>query len=64
MLHTVKAFGIVNKAEGDVFLESPDFLMIQRMLAIGTLVSLPFLNPVEHLEVPDSCTVEAWFGEF
>ena len=30
--HTVKGFGVVNKPEVDVFLNSPDFSMIQRML--------------------------------
>ena len=34
VIHTVKGFGIVNKAEIDVFLESLAFLMIQQMLAI------------------------------
>ena len=34
MIHTVKGFGIVNKAEIDVFLELFCFLMIQQMLAI------------------------------
>ena len=34
VIHTVKGFGIVNKAEIDVFLELACFLMIQRMLAI------------------------------
>ena len=38
-------FGIVNKAEVDVFLDSFVFLMIQQMLAIWSLVPLPFLNP-------------------
>ena len=33
VIHTVKGFGIVNKAEIDVFLEL-SFLMIQQMLAI------------------------------
>ena len=33
VIHTVKCFGIVNKAEIDVFLEL-SFLMIQQMLAI------------------------------
>ena len=33
MIHTVKSFGIVNKAEVDVFLELP-FSMIQWMLEI------------------------------
>ena len=45
VIHTVKGFGIVNKAEIDVFLEL-SFLMIQRMLAIWSLVPLPFLKPV------------------
>ena len=41
----VKGFVIVNKAEVDVFLELLAFLMIQRMLALWSLVPLPFLNP-------------------
>ena len=45
VIHTVKGFGIVNKAEIDVFLELSCFLMIQWMLAIWSLVPLPFLNP-------------------
>ena len=44
VIHTVKGFGIVNKAEIDVFLEL-SFSMIQRMLAIWSLVPLPFLKP-------------------
>ena len=40
-----KGFGIVNKAEVDVFLKHSSFLMMQRMLAIWSLKSLPFLNP-------------------
>ena len=34
VIHAVKGFGIVNKAEIDVFWNSLAFLMIQRMLAI------------------------------
>ena len=45
VIHTVKGFGIVNKAEIDVFLELSCFSMIQRMLAIWSLVPLPFLKP-------------------
>ena len=45
VIHTVKGFGIVNKAEIDVFLELYSFSMIQRMLAIWALVPLPFLKP-------------------
>ena len=35
VIHTVQeGFGIVNKAEEDVFLDSPAFSIIQQMLAI------------------------------
>ena len=44
VVHTVKGFGIVNKA--DDFWNSLAFLMIQQMWAIRCLVPLPFLNPV------------------
>ena len=44
MIHTVKGFGIVNKAEVDVFGNSLAFSMIQQMLAIWSLVPLPFLK--------------------
>ena len=54
VIHTVKGFGIVNKGEIDVFLELSCFSMIQRMLAIWSLVPLPFLKPLEHLEVHGS----------
>ena len=45
VIHTVKGFGVVNKADVDVLRELSCFLMIQRMLAIWSLVPLPFLNP-------------------
>ena len=45
VIHTVKGFGIVNKAEIEVFWNSPGFLMIQQILAIWSLVPLPFPNP-------------------
>ena len=61
IIHTVKGFGIVNKAEIDVFLEL-SFSMIQQMLAISSLVPLPY--QVEYLEVLSSCTIEALLGEF
>ena len=41
VIHTVKGFDIVNKAEVDGL----SFLMIQQMLVIWSLVPLPFLNP-------------------
>ena len=45
VIPTVKGFGIVNKAEIDTFLELSSFLMIQWMLAIWSLILLPFLKP-------------------
>ena len=45
VIHTVKGFGIVHKAEIYVFLELSCFLMIQWMLAIWFLVPLSFLKP-------------------
>ena len=64
VIHTVKGFGIVNKAEIDVFLGLSAFSMIQQMLTIWSLVPCLFLNQLEHLEVLSSCTVEAYLGEF
>ena len=46
MIHKVKGFGIVNKAEIYVFWHSLAFLMIQWMLPIWSLIPLPFLIPV------------------
>ena len=45
VIHTVKGVGIVHKAEVDVFLELSGFSMMQWMLAIWSLVPLPFLKP-------------------
>ena len=42
---TVKGFSIVDETGVDIFLNPLAFLMIQRMLAIWSLVPLPFLNP-------------------
>ena len=44
VIHTVNGFGIVSKAEVDVFLELACFSMIQCMLAVWSLVPLPFLK--------------------
>ena len=44
VIHIVKGFGIVNKAEIDVFWNSLVFSMIQGMLAISSLAPLPFLK--------------------
>ena len=45
VIHTAKGFSIVNEAEVDFFWNFLDFSMIQQMLAIWSLVFLPFLNP-------------------
>ena len=47
VVHTVKDFSIVNETEVHFFLpwNSLAYSMIQRMLAIWSLVPLPFLNP-------------------
>ena len=45
LTHTVKGFGTVNKAEEMFFWNSLAFLMIQQMLAIRSLIPLPFLKP-------------------
>ena len=64
VIHTVKGFGIVNKAEVDIFLELSCFFYDPMDLAISSLVPLPFLNPTEHLGVLSSHTVEAMLREF
>ena len=43
VMHTVKDFGVVNKAEIDVFLELACFFYDP--VDVGSLVPLPFLNP-------------------
>ena len=46
LIYTFKGFSIVNEVEVDVFFWNPRaFAMIQWMLAIWSLVPLPFLNP-------------------
>ena len=69
--HTVKGFGIVNKAEIDVFLELSCFF--HDPADIGNLISgssafllelKKIFSYILHLEVLVSCTVEDWLGEF
>ena len=63
VIHTVKGFGIVNKA--DVFLELSSFF--DDPPHVGNLISGSSAfskRQLEHLEVHGSCTVEAWLGEF
>jgi len=54
VIHTVKGFSIVSVAEVDFFWNSLAFSMIQLMLAVCSLVPLPFLNP--------ACT--SWSSQF
>ena len=65
VIHTVKGFGIVNKAEIDVFLEHSCFFNDQA--DVGNLIcgsSAFSKNELEHLEVHGSHIAEAWLGEF
>ena len=64
VIHTVKGFGIVNKAEIDVFLELSCFF--DDPVDAGNLILVPllFLNQLEHQEVHGSRIAEAWLGEF
>ncbi|MDY0844514.1 hypothetical protein SOL50_10230, partial [Streptococcus thermophilus] len=66
VIHTVKGFGIVNKAEVNVFLELSCFF--DDPMGVGNLISAfsafskSSLNI--YLEVHSSYTVETWLGEF
>ena len=61
-MHTVKGFGIVNKAEIDIFLELS--CLFDDPADVGNLVPLPFLNPDELVKVHNSRAVESLLGEF
>ena len=64
VIHTVKGFGIINKAEIDVFLELSCFF--DDPADVDNLISgsSAFSNQLEHLEVQGSYIAEAWLGEF
>ena len=64
MSHTVKGFGIVNKAEADVFLEPSCFFYDPMDVGNLTSGSSCFPKKLEHLEVYRSRPAEAWLGEF
>jgi len=59
VIYRVKGFSVVSEAEVDIFLELSCFFMTQGMLAIWSLVPLPFLKPAWTLEVLSSTTIEA-----
>ena len=58
VIHTVKGFGIVNKAEVDVFLELSCF--IYDTMDVGNLISgsSAFSKSIVNMEILGSCTVE------
>ena len=62
MIHTVKGFGIVNKAEIDVLLELSCFF--HDPADIGNLISGSSAFSQTSLEVHGSRIAEAWLGEF
>ena len=65
VIHRVKGFGIVNKAEVDVFLKLSCFFDDPR--DVGNLISgssALLKGQLEHLEVHGSHILEAWLGEF
>ena len=66
VIHTVKGFGIVNKAEIDVFLELScffdDLANVGNLISGSSVFSLDF--QLEHLVVHSSRIAEAWLGEF
>ena len=64
VISTVKGFGIVNKAEIDVFLELS--CIFDDPTDVGNLISgsSAFSKFIEHLVVHSSRTVESWLGEF
>ena len=64
MIHTVKGFGIVNKAEVDVFLELPFFFDDPTDVVNLILVPLPFLNPAWTFWSSWFMTIEGSLGEF
>ena len=65
VVHTVKGFGIVNKAEIDVFLELSCFFDDPKN--VGNLISDSSAFCKTSLNIwkfMGSCAIEAWLGEF
>ena len=65
MIHTVKGFSIVNKAEVDAFMELSWYFYDP--MNVGNLISGSSAfskSNLKHLEVHGSHTVEAWLREF
>ena len=64
VIHTVKGFGIVNKAERDVFLKLSCFFDDPADVGNPISGSSAFSKTTEHLEFHGSFIAEAWLGEF
>ena len=65
VIHTVKGFGIVNKAEIDVFLELSCFFDDPADVGNLNSGSSAFSKSSFNIwEVHCSCIAEAWLGEF
>ena len=64
MIYTVQGFGVINKAEVDVFWEIPCFFYDPMDVDNLIWFTCIFYVQLEHLEVHSSCTVEAKLGEF
>ena len=65
VIHTVKGFGIVSKAEVDGF--SGTLAFFDDPADVSNLISGSSAfskSSLEHLKVHGSYTVEAWLGEF
>ena len=63
MIHTVKGFNVVNKAEVDIFLKFS--CIFDDPVDVGNWITgSSAFSKSEHLEVHGSCTVEVWLGEF
>ena len=64
MIHTVKGFGIVNRAEIDISLKLHCFFHDPADVVILISGSSAFSNQLEHQEVHSSRIAEAWLGDF
>ena len=63
VIYTVKGFGIINKAEVDVFLEFSCFFYVPTGVS-NVISSSSVFSKSDHLDVHGSCSVEAQLGEF
>ena len=64
VIYTVKGFGIINKAEVDIFLEFSCFLWSNEGWWFDLWFLCLFYIQFEHLEFLGSHTVEAWLDSF